>query len=483
MRKEIIAVVLFFCLFGCLKEKAMPVAERESQPFIEIPWNADNIEYEILNQTENKTVEIYDEHGRLTADARKTRPDMFKLDPDQLPKLHPEEYGINYFEPGTYNVQVGDGFGKGNYLVKFMEFVPQNGSVKGHIRYEVFKKERDGEYYHFPTTQDTIKRYTYTDIFGIVIESPSYHWEINTEDNVLIYHDNCTVFFGYCDDEDMGEHFVGNDSIACSSRCVFDTFSNETMKAKGIFSAIYPEEYEDLATYSVGLMDSCYENNSEFLGFQVDKPRIGMKILIAEKLGFVFGDDETITSEVTESYVDDAYGKLDYHYEEKEKKGCTGYLRIGHELTHVMTNAVLDEDHRSLVEGLADYVEFQNNASPRKYYCADKGWRTSANGALKPYSPFSDSFQICGGNPLKYYYATGFCFWEDFVEEYSYRNLVLLMHELQQRSRGSEDYYILDLMEEVNGEPLPDEMIKRYSITRNSTYVEVCRNCDIFFDS
>ncbi|HID73289.1 TPA: hypothetical protein EYP38_05080, partial [Candidatus Micrarchaeota archaeon] len=233
--------------------------------------------------------QVFDDDGRLTPYARSFRPEQFSLNLSALPELHPESYGNNYFEPGNYTVRVGDGFGKGDFLVKFVEFIPQNDSVNGRIIYEVFRKERDGNYYHYPTIDNTISRYSYTDMFGITIESPVYSWEIGSDENTLIYHPNCTVFMDYCEDEASGGHYAPNDYLSCAQRCDFDALPAETKEEKVIFSAIYPSGYGDLALFSVDLMKQCYRRNVDFLGFDPKKPRVGMKVYLAEGKSDIIG--------------------------------------------------------------------------------------------------------------------------------------------------------------------------------------------------
>ncbi len=53
--------------------------------------------------------------------------------------------------------------------------------------------------------------------------------------------------------------------------------------------------------------------------------------------------------------------------------------------------------------------------------------------------------------------------------------------QMNSKGRGIDDYYIMDVMENVTGEPLSGEIKERYSLTRGSTYVELCNNCEIIF--
>jgi hypothetical protein len=54
------------------------------------------------------------------------------------------------------------------------------------------------------------------------------------------------------------------------------------------------------------------------------------------------------------------------------------------------------------------------------------------------------------------------------------------MQKLQQKGRDINDYYIMDVMEEVNGESLSQDIVNRYSLPRASTYVNICEDCEMF---
>jgi len=422
--------------------------------------------------------DLYDEDGRLTYYARSQRPEMFSLDFDRLPKLHPEEYGNNYYEPGAYVIHPGDGFGKFNYLIKFMEFIPQGEGVNGQVIFEVFRKEADGNYYHFPTSQHALSRYSYTDIFDIVIESPDYSWQINPEENTLIYHSTCTVFYEYCDQEESSGHYANGDTYSCVQRCKFDAYDGEEKVEHGIHSAIYPAGYTDLAEFTIKMQEECYESNIEFLGYDVRKPRLGTKLYLGNSVGLILAEDETLTARTTESYLDNMREDFDGYEDMATSNGCTYFMRMSHELTHLMTNEVLG-NNSGLIEGIAEFVEFQNNASQKTYLCEETGWSYPYWNETRDYANLSTSINE-GLVPSSNYYATGFCFWKDFTYEYGYPNFVLLMQELQQRGRGIDDFYVLDVMEGVIGEPVSEEILDRYSLTRESTFVHLCYNCEMF---
>ncbi len=469
MKKILPAILMILFFSGCIIEDGLSDASFVTEDAHEESHAA------IDNESAEQSQQLYDRDGRLTGYARSQRHGMFSPDFDRLPKVHPEDYGNNYYEPGEYRVRVGDGFGKGDFLIKFVEFIPQNESVEGQIKFEVFKKESDGNYYHFPTEEDTISRYSYTDIYGIVIESPLFSWQINSQENPLVYHPNCTVFFDYCDDENG--HYTG-DYLKCSGRCEFDAFANETKVQQGIFSAVYSDEYEDMAEFSADLLERCYNKNVDFLGYDSGKERIGMKVYSGEKSSEIIGSDETITAGRTNDYLDLIRLKMDYYNDEKERRGCISYMRVGHELTHIMTKEVFGKNY-VIMEGIAEFVEFHNNGSGNKFVCMDNGWHYVLDETVKPYTPISSSTGV-NVMPAEDFYATGFCFFRDFTDEYGYPKFVLLVQELQQKGRGIDDFYVLDVMEEVIGGPLSEEIVERYSLTRDCTYVELCNNCGIF---
>ncbi len=460
--KKVIALCFILLLSGCVEQKEEITENTSVEQIIE---ETEDIPEPEINETIPEEPRLYDENGRLTDYARSFRPDMFSLNFDELPKLYPEEYGSNYYEPGTYKVKLGDGFGKDDFLIKFVEFIPQNETIEGQIKFEVFRKESDGNYYHYPTYEDTVIRYGYTDIFGITIESPAYSWEINTGENTLIYHPDCTVYFDGSDD--------------CSERCGFDAVPGETKVQNGKFSAIYPENYSDVASFAAELLEQCYNENADFLGYDVEKPRVGIKVYLSESYSVLNGADETVTAKRDAGYLDSVQINLDEYAEEKSGKRCIYYMRLSHELTHIMTKEVLGENY-GLNEGLAEFVEFHNEGSELTYVCEDEGWRYPYENATRPYANLSYSPYESMKLSIKHY-ATGFCFWQEFTNEYGYPKFVLLMQELQQKGRGADDYYVLDVVEELIGEPLPDEMLERYSLTRNATYTEICHNCRAIF--
>jgi len=462
--KKIVALCFILLLSGCVEQKEEPVNITENTSVIEESENIPEPEIETINETINESAplnetEIYDENGRLTDYARSFRPEMFSLDFNELETLYPEEYGSNYYEPGNYTIRTGDGFGKGDFLIKFVEFIPQNESIEGQIRFEVFRKENDGNYYHYPTEENAIIRYGYTDIYGITMESPAYSWEINTEENNLVYHPDCTVYFDGSGD--------------CSGRCDFDALPEETKVQNGKFSAIYPEEYNDTASFSADLLEQCYYSNVDFLGYDTEKPRVGIKVCMSDYLSRLNGGDEAITLKANKSYLDWMQMNLE------PVSGCTNYLRVSHELTHIMTKEVLGKNF-GFIEGLAEFVEFHNNGSELMYICEDNGWHYK-NGEITPYANLSYTIRDDVYDPPGNHYATGFCFWKDFTDEYGYPKFVLLMQELQQKGRGAENYYVMHVMEEITGEPLSEEITERYSLTRDSTYAEICHNCELIF--
>ena len=468
MKKFLFAVCFILLLSGCV-EQSEELAENTT-PIEYVAVETENVTPKIVNETEvieNETEEprLYEENGRLTDYARSFRPEMFSLDFDELPKLHPEEYGNNYYEPGTYKVKLGDGFGKGDFLIKFVEFIPQNETIEGQVKFEVFRKENDGNYYHYPSQEDTIIRHGYTDIFGITIESPAYSWEINTEENTIIYHPNCTVYF--------------DGSGGCSERCKFDTVSGETKMQNGKFSAIYPGEYAELASFAAALLEQCHNENVDFLGYDVEKSRVGIKVYLSETYSVLNGGDEAVTAKRNSEYLDSIQMNLDEYAKEKSEKRCIYYMRLSHELTHVMTKEVLGNNY-GLNEGLAEFVDFHNEGSELTYVCEDDGWHYTYENITRPYANLSHSPYESMKLSISHY-ATGFCFWKEFTDEYGYQKFVLLMQELQQKGRGADDYYVLDVIEEVIGEPLPEEMLEKYSLARDATYTEICHNCRTIF--
>jgi hypothetical protein len=413
--------------------------------------------------------ELYDNEERLSDYARSLAPETLALNLNELPKLYPENYGDNYFEPGTYTVHVGDGFGKGDFLIKFVEFNEENG-----ILYEVFKKESNGEYYHFPTDVNKISKYMYNQDFDIVLEKPDYTTHPN--ENTLIYHSNCNTYFEYCDDE-SSDYYAYGDPESCNWRCPFIANDNEVKVQESIYSAIYPQGYENLANFAVDLLEQCYNNDIQFLGYDQEKLRLGVKVLLSDSGGPMTGHGEYVSTKRTTEQLNDNVNILNLLISEKENQRCTNYLNLGHELTHSLTKEMLGNNY-GLNEGLAEFVAFQNG-NEKEYTCLEAGWRDTSETEVHSYIDLSTS--PSEERPSGHYYATGYCFWNEFVLEYGYPKFVEVMQQSYQKSRGTNNYYVLDIIEEVIGEPLSEDILNRYSLTRETTIVDnLCNNCDMF---
>jgi hypothetical protein len=82
--------------------------------------------------------------------------------------------------------------------------------------------------------------------------------------------------------------------------------------------------------------------------------------------------------------------------------------------------------------------------------------------------------------PARSYYDTGYCFWDDVVKAYGYPTFVEIMQALYTKGRDINNYYVLDVFENIIGDIFSQEILDRYSITRSSTKVELCNKCGIF---
>ena len=453
----VLVMVISVFIVGCVKE----VSEEE-------------LGRELDNLTEKElSYVLYDEDGRLTDYARSLAPPMLELDLSKLPKLYPERYGNNYFEPGDYVVRVGDGFGKGDFLIKLIEFVPFDDEGKTYIKFEVFKRESDGNYYHFPTEKNSFGGYGgYLDLFGISLES---NFDASTlESNEVVYQPNCNVLYNSPSCPKTG----------CNYKCGFDPYIDEEKFQKGIFSVVLPVGHPDAAEKILEMLSSCYHRNTEFLGYNENKPRIGLKLKYREE-GYkrTTGYDEYITADPDESELRGHL--LDFNYLEYiEKNRCPNYLSMTHEMTHSVTREIIGFNH-GLNEGLADFVSYQNGAHAvySSIACSDYGYyNIYSNGDLLNYVNLSSCPNSQEGCPFPSgdYYVTGFCFWQDFTKDYGYAKFVELMQALYSKSRGIDDYYVYDVMEEVIGGSLSENIQNRYGLTRDATYVEICDGCEMF---
>ncbi len=415
---------------------------------------------------------MFDENGRLTGYALSLAPPLLELNLNELTKLHPEKYGNNYFEPGDYNIHVGDGFGKNDFLIKFVDF----NLDEQRIYFEIFKKETDGNFYHFPTKENSIYKNEIKDLFGISFES--LNDSLNPVENTLTYHPNCTIFYEYC--YEAGNYFyAGGSSIACNWRCAFDANTDETKSQKGIFSSIYPKNYKGLANFSVGLLEQCYDNTLGFLGYNQQKQRIGIKVILGESSA-ITGTDEYVYTQKTVAQLNDEVNILDLLNTEKNSKKCPNYMALGHELTHTLTKEIVGDNY-GLNEGLADFVAFQNGFE-KKYEGLGEGWKGVFDdaGTLNAYANLSTNPGEVGSPSSLHYYATGYCFWTDFVKEYGYPNFVKIMQKLYTVSRGMGTYYFLDVAEEAMGLPISSDILSKYNLKKEATILHFCENCEMF---
>jgi len=419
---------------------------------------------------------LYDNEGRISDYARSFKPSMLTVYWSNIEKIYPEKYGKNYYNPGTYNAGVGDGFGKGDFLVKLVNFVPKDPVTfeGGYFEIEVFKKESDGHYYHYQTIENRIAHTSFFQLFDIALE---WLYDDSDSDNLYTfrYHDNCSVYFNYC--SDASSPFQTDSSLSCNWRCPFLANNDEAKSSKGKFSAIFPFAYKNLADFSVDALEKCYQNTVDFLGYDIDKFRIGIKVFSGASGSSLTGLDEYVSTVWNKSIFDANVSILDDWKRLNQNSRCSNFMALGHELTHVFAEEMLGDNY-GLNEGLADFVAF-NNGREYNNYCFADGWSYNKDGYdIKKYVSLSSS--PSDNSPANDFYLTGFCFWSDVEKEYGYNKFVRMMQELYQKSRGASDYYVLDIIKNIGGHDLPNIIKNRYDITREATRVELCKNCNVY---
>lgn len=422
------------------------------------------------------TSSLYDDQGRISDFGRSLKPIMLSINWSSMEKIYPEKYGKNYYSPGTYNVNVGDGFGKGEFLVKLVSYIPQDPVTfeGGYFEIEVFKKESDGHYYHYPTDENKISHRSFFNLFDITLE---WLYDESDSDNLFTfqYHNDCDVYFNYCSDE--RSPFSANSSVSCNWRCPFLANDDEIKSSQGKFSAIFPSAYKNLADFSVTALGKCVQNTDDFLGYNLDKPRIGVKVLSDLNGSSITGHDEYVSTIWNKSSFDFNTSILDNWKQQQTDNKCSNFLALGHELTHLFTKEMLGDNY-GLNEGLADFVAFHNG---REYsnYCFVDGWSYNKDGYdIKKYVSLSSS--PSESSPANNYYLTGFCFWSDVEKEYGYNKFVKIMQELYKKTRGINDYYVFDVIKSAGGYDLSNTIKNRYDITREATKVELCKNCNVY---
>lgn len=418
---------------------------------------------------------LFDGDGRLTDYALSFAPPMLNLNLNQLPKLHPENYGNNYFEPGTYTVKVGDGIGKGDFLIKFVDVNVCTNDCSSSLFFEVFKKEKDGNYYHYPTNDNKFIESEAKDFFGMVLKLQKFN---NVNNIQLTYLDSCSYFIEQC------EYTNGLCYI-----CYFDEKPGEIKLQSNNFTAIFPEEYPELASLNLEELKKCYNYQTSFLGFDPKKLRIGLNIKLSEINFASTSHDESISIPKSKEMLDSINSQLPYIQNLYNSVDCASdYFPLSHELSHTIrkelfTNKWIYGNNAGFEEGLSNFQEFAGDDNLEGSYCASNGFLDDSG--ILPYASLSvnsgdslykDTYGMGG------YYITGFCFWQDFVHTYGYPQFVLLMQTLYTKSRGINDYNVVDVMENVIGEPLSQELMTKYQITKNAeaNVVDICHNCEMF---
>jgi len=398
---------------------------------------------------------LRDQYGRLTSYALSEYGGVEAPDLSSLEKLHPELYGTDHGDFGGHSMRLGDGFVVDDLLVKVTQFHPKNATSVGYIVFEVFRKEADGQYYHYPTRAYKVSRLEPARLLGIVIESPSYSYEIGSYENPLVFYPDC------------GSYNEGCSGPGCQIDCGEEF-------APGIVS--YPEGYGELADFVSRSLDSTYPKTASFLGFDPGKD-VSVSVRLAERTGPILADDGLIALDASPESLDSAMSGLDKYEARLSSNGCSSYMRLGHELVHCMTSEMLDSNVL-VFEGIAEFAEFHDNCTDAIYICEDHGWRYPHEDSTRPYSDMSAS---PGTGILPSHYATGFCFWQDYLDLYGYVSFRALMQDMWQKGRGAEPYCLSDLMADAAGKPLPQDMLERYSLPQSFGCQDICRGCQAVF--
>lgn len=407
----------------------------------------------------------------------------------KLPKIHPESVGTNYNHAGTYNVSVGDGFIKGDVLIKItnitLERTPGRRDAGAFVR--VFKKECDGRYYPLLVPlYSQLASGSVFDLYGLTIQLKEF---ISPTNITIIYYENCTGLFDYCDDPDSS--YYRSSPSACSTLCPFEALEvrsstdpsriifSETKASDGRFTVLLPSGYDELAEFTARAMKQCYNNVTAFLGYEPFKLRVGIQILEqASGSSAAVGDLEYVQMSQDRTTLDRETRDLSRLEEEMTEIPCPNIFLMGHEFVHVATTGVLSENW-GIKEGIAKYVEQQlmyDYLMDGEVYTFTQCFEDNYDGI--PYADLSRGpHEIY---ELGDYYQTGLCFWKDFVNTYGYANFTKLMEEAYTRSRGIGKYSLLDVMQDVLGEPVSEEILNRYSLTRESTMINACEGCEVY---
>ncbi|MFA5887489.1 MAG: hypothetical protein WC852_02155 [Candidatus Nanoarchaeia archaeon] len=403
----------------------------------------------------------------------------------KLPKIYPERTGTNYDRPGKYNVSIGDGFIKGDVLIKILNLSNEDAKI------EVFKKECDGRYYPIfvPNYYKTIRPESAFDLFGLTLEIEGYPLEITPFNATFIYHENCTAYYDYCYDPSSW-HYDPN-PLSCSPKCNFEAFYVpsatepsittflETKVSDGRFTVVLPAGYDALAEFTLHTLNQCYNNITAFLDFEPFRPRVGIKVYEqAHGSSAGIGEIEHISMAQSRATLDRETADLSRLEDELELMPCPNIFLMGHELIHLTTKGITSEN-RGLNEGIARYVEQQlmyDYLMDSEVYTFTQCFEDNYDGI--PYANLSSSPTDLIS--LGTYYQTGLCFWKDYVNEYGYANFTKLMKEAYTKSRGVGKYYLLDIIQDVIGEPVSDEILERYSLTRQATMINACEGCEVY---
>jgi hypothetical protein len=389
-----------------------------------------------------------------------------------LEVIRPENVGNNYFTPGTYSLGVGDGFGLGNYLIKIVEV----GTISAYI--EVFKKATNNNYYHFPILGGDEKQVyfldSYRDLFGITFDFDDYNDQIE----VTFFASNGTNCFSSCIEGLPSGISNSTKEKFCLFDCPFDVPEGYLQLNQEIFTVLQEGDYEALAEANLNLLQQAYELNIDFVKYDPEIERYGLVTKIESQYASFSARKESYMVMATTDSLDLQNNLIDGLYAEALEENYMphwGTPPLSHEIGHSLSPDL--SGNKALSEGFAEFIEV-NIANPEIYStypeCQPSGYQSQIG-----FFPYVDMSTYSSENPSGYYF-TGYCFWEDILETYGYGNLVAFFQQRHKLSQGIEDYYILDVMGEAFDEPVSQEILDRYSLIRDATFIENCNNCEIF---
>jgi len=173
------------------------------------------------------------------------------------------------------------------------------------------------------------------------------------------------------------------------------------------FVAIYPAEYDALASLAIADNALCSQNMEPYLGISTPYPVIQRGVIS----DFYFGW-HSMANGISSGAPVEGYENLMDRVQEFWEAAHMGQCRNAHEMTHLFLGDVPMPGW--LNEGLATIMESTERSGyyrPLNHECRENGWYGPDFEGVTREVPYQDLMVFDTSIPRIYYYYTGSCFW------------------------------------------------------------------------